>query len=101
MTNRISAFLRCKLRASLTVYRIRLVSFLAYASHCIKFCLSYTLTYASEWYVLRRGSRSWRSMVICEPKGGCEQICASESERAEWQDEVTRTPAGTYPSELY
>lgn len=38
-------------------------------------------------------------MAIREPKGGCERICASESEWPESQDEGTRTPAGICPSE--
>lgn len=38
------------------------------------------------------GSRSCSSMVIPEPKGGCEGICCSESESVSSLDETTRTP---------
>jgi preprotein translocase subunit SecG len=39
-------------------------------------------------------------MAICEPKGGCEQICASESEGVEPQGETTCAPKSLVPSDV-
>ncbi|MDB5195207.1 MAG: hypothetical protein JWO84_391 [Parcubacteria group bacterium] len=47
------------------------------------------------------GFRSCSSMVICEPKGGCEQICCSENERTLTLARVTRTPECTIRAESY